>query len=153
VPQSIERLFEFFSRPENLQALTPPWLEFRMVDVPKEMCAGTLIRYDLRVHKLPVHWTTEITEWTPPHGFVDVEDSGPYALWHHEHKFFAERENATMREGMRMGARMGTRMEDRVRYALPFGVLGQMARWIVVRRDLENIFDYRAEKMRELFGT
>lgn len=138
VTQPIEATFEFFSRAENLQALTPPWLEFRMVDAPKQMHAGSLIRYEMRVHKIPVRWTTQITAWNPPHGFVDIELSGPYAMWHHEHNFFAERG--------------GTTIEDNVRYALPFGVIGQMARWMFVRRDLENIFDYRARKLRELFG-
>ena len=102
MPQTIEAVFEFFSRAENLQALTPPWLEFRMVDAPKQMQAG------------------------------------PYALWHHEHRFIAERS--------------GTTIEDEVTYALPFGVIGQAVQRMFVRRDLENIFNYRAQKMRELFG-
>jgi ligand-binding SRPBCC domain-containing protein len=138
VPQPLDTVFEFFSRAENLQTITPPWLEFRMVDAPKQMHAGSLIRYQLRVHKIPVRWTTEITEWNPPHRFVDIELSGPYALWHHEHKFFAENN--------------GTTIEDEVTYALPFGLLGQIACRLFVSRDLENIFDYRARKMRELFG-
>lgn len=133
----IEEVFEFFSRPENLQVITPPWLDFRMVATPQTLQAGSLIRYRLRWHALPIRWTTEISEWNPPHGFVDREVSGPYALWNHEHSFSAY-------EG-------GTTMRDRVTYALPFGILGWIAHKILVKRDVERIFDYRSQTMQRLF--
>ncbi|HTC47650.1 MAG TPA: SRPBCC family protein [Candidatus Aquilonibacter sp.] len=138
VPRPLETVFEFFSRAANLQVLTPPWLEFRLVDAPQELAAGSLIRYKLRVHKVPIRWTTQITEWEPPRRFVDIELSGPYALWLHEHTFTPDPK--------------GTIMRDTVRYALPFGFLGQIANWVMVERDVRTIFDYRTKKMRELFG-
>jgi len=136
LPKPINEVFSFFSRPENLQAITPPWLDFRMVEAPQVLLAGSLIRYRLRWHWVPIRWTTEISEWNPPHGFVDREIKGPYALWNHEHWFAA-------RDG-------GTTMRDRVTYALPFGFLGQMT-YPLVKRDVEKIFDFRAETMRRLF--
>ncbi len=138
VPRRVEEVFEFFSHAGNLQALTPPWLDFRMVNAPGELQAGSLIRYQLRIHMLPIRWTSEITAWQPPHRFVDVQLSGPYTLWHHEHKFSPDPR--------------GTIVEDTVQYALPLGILGQIGHWGLVRRDLKNVFDYRAAKMRELFG-
>lgn len=137
LPKPIDEVFAFFSRPENLQQITPPWLDFGMVETPKELRAGALIRYRLRWHGVPVRWTTEITEWTPPHGFVDRELKGPYALWNHEHSF-AEKDG-------------GTTMRDRVTYALPLGWAGQIAHWALVRRDVESIFDFREESMARLF--
>ncbi|MGC2446356.1 MAG: SRPBCC family protein [Candidatus Sulfotelmatobacter sp.] len=137
LPRPIHEIFAFFSRPENLQAITPPWLDFRMVETPKALVKSSLIRYRLRWRWMPVWWTTEITEWIPPHRFVDRELSGPYALWNHEHDF-AER-------------RGGTTMHDRVTYALPFSPLGRLAHWAVVEADVRKIFDFRAEAMRSLF--
>lgn len=137
LPRPIEQIFEFFSRPENLQAITPPWLDFRMVKTPETLAAGSLIRYRLRWRFLPIWWMTEISEWDPPHRFVDREVSGPYALWIHEHRF-------TSQEG-------GTTMRDRVTYALPLGWVGSIAHVAVVRRDVDRIFDFRAETMRRLF--
>ena len=137
LPRPIDEVFEFFSRPENLQVITPPWLEFRMVETPKALVAGSLIRYRLRWRMLPVRWTTEITEWNPPYGFVDREVSGPYAMWNHEHWFSP--------------IQGGTTMRDRVTYALPFGPLGWLAYRALVRRDVEAIFNFRAETMRRLF--
>ncbi len=129
--------FDFFSRPENLQVITPPWLDFRMVATPQRLQARSLIRYRLRWRWLPIRWATEISQWNPPHGFVDRELSGPYALWNHEHSFLAH-------EG-------GTMMRDRVTYALPLGVFGWVAHKTLVKRDVERIFDFRAETMRHLF--
>jgi ligand-binding SRPBCC domain-containing protein len=140
VPRPIEEIFEFFSRAENLQQLTPPWLHFRILSVePTPVRKGTLIRYSLRWRIFPVRWTSEIVEWEPPGRFVDVQLKGPYKLWHHEHRFTA--------------ASDGTRITDEVQYLLPFGPLGAMAHSLKVRKDLESIFAYRADAVRRLFGS
>ena len=137
LPKPIDEVFAFFSRPENLQQITPAWLDFRMVDAPKELQSGSLIRYRLRWHGVPVRWTTEITEWNPPRAFADREFKGPYALWNHDH-WFAEKDG-------------GTTMRDCVSYALPLGWAGRIAHWALVRRDVEGVFDFRAETMARLF--
>jgi ligand-binding SRPBCC domain-containing protein len=139
LPRPVEEVFHFFSRPENLQEITPSWLEFRMVKTPEVLTAGSLIHYRLRWHGLPIRWTTEISQWNPPHGFVDREVCGPCALWNHEHWFVAH-------DG-------GTTMRDRATYALPLGWIGRMAQWAVVKRDVDGMFDFRAKAMRRLFGA
>lgn len=133
----MEKIFSFFSGPENLQKLTPPWLDFRILDAPAELAAGALIRYRLRWHSLPIQWSTEIAEWSPPRKFVDRALSGPYSLWNHEHSFEA--------------SQGGTTMHDRLTYALPMGPCGALAHRFWVKRDIGRIFDYRADKMRGLF--
>lgn len=138
VPRPLEEVFEFFSRPANLQELTPPLLNFHILEAPEHIQAGSLIRYRLKVHKVPVSWTTEIVEWEPPRRFVDVQLKGPYSLWRHQHTFVAERG--------------GTTISDHVDYSLPFGPLGQIVHGLFVRRDVEQIFAFRGVKMRELFG-
>ena len=102
------------------------------------MQKGTLMRYSLRWRIFPIHWTTEIVAWEPPHRFVDVQLKGPYKLWHHEHRFVAE------------GS--GTRISDEVQYELPFGVLGRIAHRLRVRKDVEGIFAYRREVIERRFG-
>ncbi len=138
MPKPIDVVFSFFSRHENFQLITPHWLDFQMVESPEALSSGSLIRYRLRWHGLPVRWTTEISQWNPPHEFVDREVKGPYALWNHEHRF-------ALQNG-------GTIMRDRVTYALPLGLLGRVAIGIV-RGDVEKIFDFRAEMMRRLFSA
>jgi ligand-binding SRPBCC domain-containing protein len=126
-------VFAFFADAQNLEAITPPWLGFRVVTPrPIEMRAGALIEYRLRLRGVPLRWRTRIAVWDPPRRFVDVQLSGPYRLWHHTHDF-------------EPGDDGGTVMRDTVRYALPFGPIGALAHRLVVRRDLAAIFDFRRE--------
>ena len=139
IPRPLEEVFAFFSDARNLERITPSWLGFQMVTPgPIRIAAGTKLRYRLRVHGLPLSWTTEIRRWEPPHRFIDVQLSGPYQLWHHTHRF--EADNG------------GTRMTDVVRYRLPFGWLGRAVRLLKVRRDVEQIFEYRSERINNLFA-
>ena len=132
-------MFEFFSAAENLEAITPAFLNFRILTpTPIQIEAGKRIEYRLRVHGVPVRWITEIAEWDPPRRFIDIQLKGPYRFWHHTHEF--EAYNG------------GTRMTDLVRYALPFGWLGQLAHALWVRRDIERIFDHRARRITELMS-
>ena len=133
----IEQVFDLYCDAFNLERITPPWLNFRVVTPkPIEMREGTLLEYRLRLHGVPVRWKTRISTWEPPHRFVDEQISGPYALWHHTHTFEADGE--------------ATIAHDRVRYRIGFGPLGALALRLFVRRDVERIFDYRREAMLEL---
>jgi len=133
----IEEVFSFFSDAANLDSITPPWLSFRTVTrQPTEMHVGTVIDYRLRVRGFPVRWRSEITAWEPPYHFVDEQIRGPYRRWIHAHKF--ERRNG------------GTLVCDDVRYAVPFDWLLHK---LVVRRDVERIFAYRADCLRRRFGS
>ncbi len=135
-----DELFEFFADAFNLEALTPPLLRFRVVTpAPIEMGVGTFIQYRLRLHGVPVGWRTLIQAWDPPHRFVDVQVSGPYALWHHTHELTPVGDSRT-------------RMVDTVRYAIGFGALGELAHRALVRRDVEAIFDFRAREIPRLLA-
>jgi ligand-binding SRPBCC domain-containing protein len=139
LPGRPEDVFGFFADARNLEAITPPLLRFRVVTrAPIVMGRGTLIRYRLRVHGVPVSWLTEITEWEPPHRFVDEQRTGPYALWQHTHTFQRDGEETIMR--------------DVVRYRIGFGPLGALADRLLVRRDVAAIFDYRAERVAALLS-
>jgi ligand-binding SRPBCC domain-containing protein len=128
-----EASFPFFGDALNLEAITPPWLGFRVVTPsPISMGPGTLIEYRLKLHGVPIRWRTTIAVWDPPRRFVDVQLSGPYRMWHHTHDFEPAPDG-------------GTLMRDTVRYALPLGPLGEMAHRLLVRRDLERIFDFREQ--------
>jgi len=136
LPLPPEKIFPFFADAANLDALTPPWLNFQIVTpLPITMREGTQIDYRLRIHGVPVRWRTGITAWQPPHRFVDEQISGPYRQWIHEHTF-------KPRDG-------GTLARDVVHYAAPFDFL--VHRWLV-RPDVEKIFAYRAQALRGIFS-
>lgn len=136
LPLPPEELFPFFADAGNLDAITPPWLNFRIVTpTPIAMRAGTLIDYKLSVRGLPLRWRTLIKEWQPPHRFVDEQLRGPYRQWIHTHTFES-------RDG-------GTLARDVVQYAVPFDFI---AHPLLVRRDIERIFAFRQEALSARFG-
>jgi len=137
VARDLDTTFRFFADAANLQRLTPPWLDFRILTPqPIAMRRGARIDYEIRIHRIPVRWRTEITAWTPPAGFVDEQRRGPYWQWHHEHRF-------TPVDG-------GTLVEDVVHYR-PIG--GSLVHEFFVRRDLERIFSFRQREILEVFDV
>lgn len=125
-------VFAFFSDAQNLEKITPPWLEFKIISISTPTIEkGTLLDYALKIHGIPVRWTTLIEEWNPPHFFVDRQLKGPYSLWHHTHRFVDEGDK--------------TRMIDEIRYQLPLGLLGEIFAGWLVHRDIRRIFDYRKQ--------
>jgi hypothetical protein len=139
VPRPLDEVFAFFSDAKNLEILTPAWLKFKILTPgPIAIAPGTHIQYRLSWHGIPLRWTTEITRWNPPTDFEDIQLSGPYKLWRHTHRFRAHNG--------------GTQMSDTVEYALPFGFLGRIAHALQVRRNVEKIFDYRYERIQQMFG-
>ncbi len=133
-------MFEFFSRPENLALITPPALGFHILTPsPIDMRKDTVIDYTVKVMGVRIKWQSLITEYEPPHMFVDEQSKGPYKVWRHKH---------TLSE-----VADGTKITDEVLYALPFGLLGQLAQRLFVRSQLEYIFNYRTRVIRDLFET
>ncbi len=135
ISQPRQTVFNFFSQPENLECITPPWLNFRILTPGVEMQRGSIIEYKLRIRGLPVRWRTVIEEWNPPLHFTDVQLKGPYKLWRHTHRF-AESGG-------------GTAMEDTVVYALPFGPIGQIVHRLQVARDVNRVFEYRNQHIEQ----
>lgn len=133
----LEAAWQFYADPANLEAITPPWLRFRIVSTPGELRAGSLLRYRLRILGVPLDWLTLIENWRPPRTFVDVQLSGPYRLWRHTHRLTA--------------VAGGTEIHDHVEYRVPGGPLAAFAER-PVRRLLGAIFDYRAARTAELLG-
>ena len=86
LPGTPDEVFPFFAEARNLEAITPPFLNFHVVSAD-EMRVGALIEYRLRLHGIPIRWLTRIEEWEPGVRFVDAQIRGPYALWHHTHEF------------------------------------------------------------------
>lgn len=140
IERPLDEVFAFFENPENLARITPGSVGFRILTpLPIVMKAGAVIDYTIKVFGIRRYWTTLITDYAPPHRFVDVQLRGPYTFWHHTHTF-----EATER---------GTLMRDEVRYVLPFGVIGRLVHALLVKRQLQKIFDYRGAVIATHFST
>ncbi len=142
VNAKVEDCWDFFSSPKNLQTITLDNMNFEIKDFDeKRMYHGQIITYTLRpLLGIKISWVTEITACKENHYFIDVQRFGPYKLWHHKH-FFERTIDG------------GTKMTDIVHYALPLGILGRIMNRLVVKNKLKTIFDFRYNKIEELFNS
>ncbi len=141
IPISVSEAWNFFSRPENLSKITPKEMGFIIHSNVQniEMFSGMLVVYTVKpILGIPMTWVTEIKNIKENEYFIDEQRFGPYTLWHHQHKF---REIPG-----------GVEMTDIVQYALPLGILGRLMNFLVVKKQLEGIFNFRIKAVDELFG-
>ena len=132
-----QKVFEFFSKAENLERLTPAELNFHITTpLPIQMREGARIEYRIRLNGIPMTWKTLISKWDPPNEFVDEQLSGPYKQWIHRHTFTELGPERTL-------------MGDEVRYRLPFEPFSDLAHFFVAKQ-LDGIFDYRSKVVTEL---
>jgi len=138
LPLELNEVFAFFSKPQNLERITPPELNFHLVSpVALEIGTNTVIDYRLKMWGIPFRWRSLISHWDPPHKFVDEQIEGPYKLWHHTHSFSPV-------DG-------GTKIEDRVLYRLPLWPVGELARPLIGLH-LRRIFSYRERAIHTLLA-
>jgi ligand-binding SRPBCC domain-containing protein len=141
LPISREQAWQFLSDPKNLKVITPDYMGFNIQSgADRTMYAGQIIEYIVTpILGIKNRWVTEITHVVDQEYFVDEQRFGPYALWHHKH-FIREIEG-------------GVEMEDLLHYKLPYGFLGQLAHPFLVKPKLDEIFEYRKNKLVKLFGS
>jgi ligand-binding SRPBCC domain-containing protein len=138
VSAPLEDAFRFFADPRNLPQITPAWVRFEVVHLEAApLRAGTTNEYRIRWLGVPLRWQSYIPEFEELRGFIDEQVSGPYRYWRHEHIFAAF-------DG-------GTEVRDIVTYALPFGPIGSAVHALIVRRQLNEIFDHRERALRSIF--
>lgn len=141
LPISIDEAWDFFSSPRNLSKITPEHMKFRILYISggDKMYPGQIINYIVNgLPGIPMRWTTEITQVDKPNSFIDNQLFGPYALWHHQHRF--------------KEVPGGVEMEDEVNYAIPLGLLGRFANWLFVGKKVKAIFDHRFGVLEDYFN-
>jgi ligand-binding SRPBCC domain-containing protein len=141
IPASLKEIWDFFSSPANLDTITPDDMAFKTITKfdSGKIYPGQIIEYKVSpILKIPLYWMTEITEIEEQKYFIDEQRKGPYKIWHHEH-YFKEIEG-------------GVEMIDIVHYKNPLGFIGIIANSLFVKRQLKKIFEYRFQKVEEIFG-
>jgi ligand-binding SRPBCC domain-containing protein len=141
IPVPVEQAWNFFSNPANLQKITPANLSFKTISKHhgERVYAGQVIEYKVKpVLGISLYWMTEITHVEDQQYFVDEQRFGPYSFWHHQHHFRSI-------DG-------GVEMTDIVHYKMPFWILGDIANTLFVKKQIDEIFDYRYKKIEQLFG-
>ncbi len=141
LPAKIDEIWDFISSPINLKEITPKHMGFIVTSNTgaKKMYPGMIITY--RVSPLlgiKLNWVTEITHVKDKEYFVDEQRIGPYSMWHHQHKIEPI-------EG-------GVLMTDVVTYQPPMGILGAIANSLLIKNQLQEIFDFRTIALEKRFG-
>ena len=137
VPRENPAVFSFFRDPHNLALITPPWLNFRVRELSDaSVRQGTTIGYTIKWLGLPMKWDSLIDRYEEDVCFADRMIRGPFRSWHHLHHFAP--------------VSGGVEMTDRVEYEMPLGLLGDLAHSMMVKRQLQSIFEYRARRIPEL---
>lgn len=140
IPRTIDEIWHFFSRPENLNAITPDDMSFEILSdiADRPMYAGMIIQYKISPFLgVKMDWVTEITHVRDRSYFIDEQRFGPYALWHHQHHFVRQ-------DG-------GVLMKDILHYKVPYGPIGTLADALFVDRQIEQIFAYRVKAVEKIF--
>ena len=141
IPASTWKVWAFMSSPRNLTRITPKDMGFEITTqyLRENMHEGQIITYKVKpLLGFKTTWVTEITHVEDGLYFVDEQRKGPYKMWHHEHWIHPI-------EG-------GVLMEDLVTYEPPFGFIGKIINRLVIRKKLNQIFEYRRKAVNEIFG-
>jgi ligand-binding SRPBCC domain-containing protein len=140
LPIGLDEAWDFFSNPKNLQQITPDNMGFTVISKHQgeKMYQGQIIEYTVKpLLGIPLYWMTEITHVDEKKYFIDEQRFGPYSLWHHQHHFKT--------------TESGVEMTDIVHYKIPFWFFGDVANSLFVKKQLNEIFNYRFKKIEELF--
>lgn len=141
LPVSCNEIWDFISSPENLKKITPAHMGFSVTSNSgeKKMYPGMIISYKVSpLLNIQLNWVTEITHVKELEYFVDEQRIGPYSMWHHQHKIEPI-------DG-------GVLMTDIVTYQPPLGILGAIANSLLIKKQLQEIFDYRTIALEKRFG-
>ncbi len=141
INRPLDEVWSFFSRPENLNEITPEHVSFEILSDLEgiEMYEGMIIQYNIApLLGIKMNWVTEITHIRQRQFFIDEQRFGPYAFWHHQH-WFEEKDG-------------GTLMKDILHYKVPYGIIGTIANALFVEKMVDQIFEYREETINKLWG-
>jgi len=141
IPIDLLKAWDFFSKPDNLKLITPDDLSFKILSRSDagEMYPGMIVSYTISpMFHISIKWTTEITQVKENKYFIDNQINGPYKIWHHEHHFKKTTD--------------GVEMKDILFYEMPLGFIGNFFHRLFIKDKIEEIFNYREQKIKELFG-
>jgi ligand-binding SRPBCC domain-containing protein len=126
----IERVWAFHEAPDALEKLTPPSVKLEVLLNEGGIAVGA--RKVIRVPVLgPIRseWHAIHTVCDAPRLFIDEQERGPFAYWHHEHRFQAHNQ--------------GTQLTDAITFELPGGWLVNFFGAPFVRLQLRGMFRHR----------
>ena len=133
LPVGVEQAFAYHQRPGALIRLMPAWENATIVESDGGIDVGNRVVMKLKVFGVPMHWVARHTRLEPPHLFEDVQDSGPFSTWRHQHLFAPTADASTL----------ASTLTDDIEYDVPLGKIGRTLGGGFVRRQLDGMFKFR----------
>lgn len=125
-----EKVFAFHELPDALEKLVPPWETVKVIKRADISRVGSQAIIETRILGIfPSRWVAEHVRYEPPRLFEDVQVSGPFKFWRHQHIILPHEEGAVLR--------------DEIEFEPPLSFLGNIAVPLVIMPKLEKMFDYR----------
>lgn len=133
LPVDRETAFAWHDMPGAFERLTPPFEPVTLVEQTGGIRDGAKVLIRIKNGPIALRWHARHEGYDPPRQFVDISEKGPFAHWHHEHRFLEGKNGRTV-------------MHDRVTYAPPFGPLGRLG-LPIIRKKLDRMFAYRHDTL------
>lgn len=131
-----EQVFAFHELPDAFERLLPPWENVKVIQKADISKIGSQAIIEMKILGIfPSRWVAEHTKYEPPRMFEDVQISGPFKSWRHQHIVLPHDDGAILR--------------DEIEYEPPLSFLGEIAAPILIVPKLEKMFDYRHEVTRK----
>ncbi len=127
---SPDEVFAFHESPDALEKLSPPWETVNVLQKANIREIGSRAIIETKLFGLiPVKWIAEHTKYEPPRMFEDVQISGPFASWRHQHIIIPHENGAILR--------------DEIEFEPPMWIFGRLAAPFAILPKLEKMFEYR----------
>lgn len=104
---------------------------------------GETVTWRARHFGVRQHLTSVITACAPPNYFQDTMLHGAFRSMQHDHYFLALPGHGSPK----------TEMRDLFRFSAPFGPLGRMAEWLVLRRYMQNFLRQRNRVIQQVAAS
>jgi len=133
----IEAVFDFHTDTNNLALISPPWVKSKVVRQSGEGLGKIIELETVQYNIFPSHWVVKIDEYDRPVRITDLMLSGPMKYFRHARTFSQPSAEYTL-------------MEDHLEYEPPFGFIGRIADKLSVKKMMEDMFNYRHLKTKEI---
>ncbi len=129
-------IFEFHELPDAFEMLIPPWEKARIIQRADISKIGSRAIIETKIFGLfPSRWVAEHSKYEPPTMFEDIQISGPFNSWRHQHIVLTTENGGILR--------------DEIDFEPPLSFLGSFAAPILIVPKLEKMFEYRHKVTKE----
>lgn len=131
-----EAVFAWHESPGAFEALSPPWMDVKVVERSGGIRDGGQVVLSIGVGPLRMRWRLMHQNYIKGQQFQDVQVSGPFDRWTHTHKF----------EPVVSNGDPSCILEDTIEFRMPSLPLPMLATTAgLIKEELRRMFSYRKE--------